>query len=256
MSRNSDDLDQLTETWTQIAHGRLVDKKVSYRQAVRILANRLATLVRPGDARRPYVTAMVQQGYRLATAYKVVNRAFALSAERMAVTVLTAKTGASALPETIQRSAPTGAPSTTQTDPTKGALPAMPHPVRKIADTAPPPTCGPARAPRTPLLADPVYYSRQGQPAFGATPWRYFQDNPKLPLYASAAYPMSDVAVPVLDAHNWVAPYGVDDTGTPLAPYGVTHRYGYPVRREGVPPASPLPSPKTHATGEEGWEDW
>ncbi len=242
MGRNAEDLERLTETWVQIADGQIGADTVSYREAVRILTDRLAALVHPEDARRPYVAAMVRQGYRRATAYKVVKRAFALAAERIAVTV---RTGAGTHPETLPKSGQIGTTTISPTDRTKTAL--------SVADTAPPPERGSTRAP---LRADPLYYGRFGQPALGATPWRYFQDNPKLPLYAPAAYPMTDAGVPVLDPLNWLAPYGVDETGTPLAPYGVTHRFGYPVRREGVPPGSPLPSPKTHATGEEGWEDW
>lgn len=245
MGRNTEDLERLTETWAQIADGQIGADPVSYREAVRILTDRLAALVHPGEARRPYVTAMVRQGYRRATAYKVVNRAFARAAERIAVTV---RTGAGTHPETLPKSGPIGTTTSSPADTAKTARSALP-----VVDTAPLPERGSTRAL---LRADPLYYCKSGQPALGATPWRYFRDNPKLPLYAPAAYPMTDVGVPVLDPLNWVAPYGVDETGTPLAPYGVTHRFGYPVRREGVPPGSPLPSPKTHATGEEGWEDW
>ena len=233
MGRNTADLERLTEIWQRIAGGRIDGDTVSFREAVRILTVRLAALVDPREARRPYVAAMVRQGYRSATAYQVVNRAFALAAERIAVPAPGVGAGTAAFP-------PAETPK-----PAHCALP--------VETTAPPPGHG---STRPPLRADPIYYGRFGQPALGATPWRYFQDNPKLPLYARAAYPMRDAGVPVLDPLNWLAPYGVDETGTPLAPYGVTHRFGYPVRREGVPPGSPLPSPKTHATGEEGWEDW
>lgn len=247
MGRKNGDMDRLAETWTRIAHGRPVSDEVSYRQAVRILADRLAVLVRPGEARRPYVLAMLQEGYRRTTAHNVVNKAFLLAAERVART--TSRTR-SRMPETARASRRAGAPAYAANTPRPASRHENPATASPASDTKPP------RPHRAPLPADPLHYGKYGQPAFGATPWRYFQDNPKLPLYASAAYPMSNVGVPVLDVHNWVAPYGVDDTGTPLAPYGVTHRYGYPVRREGVPPGSPLPSPKTHATGEEGWEDW
>ena len=73
-----------TETWSQIASGRIVEHEVSYRQAVRILAQRLARMVSPGDDKRPYVQAMLRQGYRRATAYRVVNTAFERAVERIA----------------------------------------------------------------------------------------------------------------------------------------------------------------------------
>lgn len=243
MGRRARDLDELMEAWTQIAQGRLVDEELSYRQAVRILAERLATLVHPGDARHPYVAAMLKQGYRRGTAYKVVNSAFARAAHGAALRE----------PVHAEMGKPVR-PASQATDPVKVHEVATPGRPDTPETSSRDPKSGPV--PRAPLLADPAHYARRGQPAFGATPWRYFQNNPRLPLYAPAAYPMSEAGVPVLDARNWVAPYGVDDSGTPLAPYGVTHRYGYPVRREGVPPASPLPSPKAHATGEEGWDDW
>ena len=106
------------------------------------------------------------------------------------------------------------------------------------------------------LRADPAYYGVYGQAAFGALPRHYFHEDPKRPVYVAAAYPMTDVGVPVLDRDHWMAPFGVDDTGVPLAPYGVTPRYGYPVRRTGVPSGSNLSSPKDRFVGEEGWDDW
>ena len=84
LGRKADEIDALTETWKQIAGGRIVEHEVSYRPAVRILAQRLATLVQPGDDKHPYVQAMLQQGYRRATAYQVVNTAFERAAERIA----------------------------------------------------------------------------------------------------------------------------------------------------------------------------
>ncbi len=84
LGRKADEIEALTETWSQIAGGRIVEREVSYRQAVRILAQRLATMVSPGDDKRPYVQAMLRQGYRRATAYKVVNTAFERAAERIA----------------------------------------------------------------------------------------------------------------------------------------------------------------------------
>ncbi len=242
--RTVGDLERLTDTWTQIACGSLVDEQVSDREAVRILTRRLVALVHPDDARQPYVTAMIRQGFPRTTAYKLVKRAFALAADRRSIAVPGARTGTGIPPDAASGTGQT----TAIADP-----PARPP---NVVDTQFPRRREATRSPRPPLRADPLYYGRHGQPAWGATPWRYFRDNPKLPLYAPAAYPMTDAGVPVLDPLNWTAPYGVDETGTPLAPYGVTHRYGYPVRREGVPPGSPLPSPKTHAAGEEGWEDW
>lgn len=84
MGRKADEIEALTETWSQIAGGHIVEHEVSYRQAVRILAQRLAMMVSPGDDKRPYVQAMLRQGYRRATAYRVVTTAFERAAERIA----------------------------------------------------------------------------------------------------------------------------------------------------------------------------
>ncbi|MHB1528017.1 MAG: hypothetical protein ACYCXT_01085 [Acidiferrobacteraceae bacterium] len=260
MGRTAAELEALTTTWTEIAKGQIVEDTVSYRAAVRILVDRLAQIVRPGQAIQPYVHAMLAQGYRRATAYRVVRAAFAIAAERVI--------HEGSRPKTVRTVAPDRPPDTAVTSVT--AVPAPPAPA--VTPVRPPASRSPttaeavhpermahrpqARAARPARRADPAYYGVHGQPAFGAVPWRYFQEDPKRPQYPAAAYPMTDAGVPVLDRENWIAPFGVDDAGTPLAPYGVTHRFGYPVQRTGVPPGSSLPSPKVRATGEEGWDDW
>ncbi len=131
MGRKADEIEALTETWSQIAGGRIVEREVSYRQAVRILAQRLAMMVSPGDDKRPYVQVMLRQGYRRATAYRVVNTAFERAAERIA------RTGAP----------PQGAgPKTSLPPPTSGT----PNPV-----TAPAPAPPPASVPVAPLPMSP-----------------------------------------------------------------------------------------------------
>ena len=262
MGRTAVELEALTATWTEIAKGQIVEETVSYRAAVRILIDRLAALVRPGQAIQPYVHAMLAQGYRRATAYHVVRAAFAIAAERIV--------HEGSKPKTVRPVAPVLEHSPGTAAVSVAVVPAPPERVLKPAVRPPLPRSSTAeavhpallaarrqaRAARPALRADPVYYGVHGQPAFGAVPWRYFQENPKHPQYPAAAYPMTEAGVPVLDRDNWIAPFGVDDAGTQLAPYGVTHRFGYPVQRTGVPPGSSLPSPKVRATGEEGWDDW
>lgn len=245
------DLERVFRRLDRICARHGLDTVVSLSIAIELMLPRLRAAVRAGATRRMLVAILKDEGYSRWMAEKAVRTAFA---------TLPAALSDTGVPQAV----PTDGTDTRET-PSRSE--SAPSPARSHGT---PPVATPARVPRAadpanrfqarsgrpPLRADPLYYGRFGQPALGATPWRYFHDNPKLPLYAPAAYPMTDAGVPVLDPLNWVAPYGVDETGTPLAPYGVTHRFGYPVRREGVPPSSPLPSPKTHATGEEGWEDW
>ena len=261
MGRPRTDLEQLTATWTRIAGGQIVEDTVSYRAAVRILTDRLAALVRPGQALQPYVQAMLAQGYRRATAYQVVRAAFAMAAER--------RVQEGSKPKTVRTApAPDRRPGTAAIS--VAAVPSPPERVPKPAVRPPVPRLFPTDATpaergaahrqecagRAPLRADPAYYGVYGRAAFGALPGGDFHEDPKLPIYVSAAYPMTDVGVPVLDRAHWIAPFGVDDAGVPLAPYGVTPRYGYPVRWTGVPPGSNLLSPQVRAVGEEGWDDW
>lgn len=261
MGRTATELEALTATWTEIARGQIVEDTVSYRAAVRILIDRLAQIMRPGQAIQPYVHAMLAQGYRRATAYRVVRAAFAIAAERVVQEGSKPKAVRTTVP--AQDRHPGTATVSVVPSPAERALKPVVRPsVPRSSTTAEAvhpellATRRQARAARPALTADPAYYGVHGQPAFGALPWRYFQEDPRRPQYPPAAYPMTDVGVPVLDRDNWIAPFGVDDTGTPLAPYGVTHRFGYPVQRTGVPPGSSLPSPKVRATGEEGWDDW
>ena len=263
MGRTATELEALTATWTEIARGQIVEDTVSYRAAVRILIDRLAQIMRPGQAIQPYVHAMLAQGYRRATAYKVVHAAFGIAAERVVQEGSKPKTVRTVVPVPARNPSTAAVSVAVVPSPPERALkPVVRPPVPRSSTTAE--AVHPellaarrqARAVRPALKADPAYYGVVGQPAFGAVPWRYFQENPQRPQYPPAAYPMTDVGVPVLDRDNWIAPYGVDDAGTPLAPYGVTHRFGYPVQRTGVPPGSSLPSPKVRATGEEGWDDW
>ena len=188
MGRKADEIEALTETWNQIAGGRIVEREVSYRQAVRILAQRLAVMVSPGDDKRPYVQAMLRQGYRRATAYQVVNTAFERAAERIA------RAGS----------------------PPQGAAPKISAPVTRtpsapVAAPAPESRGTPIPVPPKPMSPGPrERYRADALPAhvtLGMT----------LPTAQDGGRVWTD-CLP-FEAHR-DAPFGVDANGMPWAPYG------------------------------------
>ena len=177
MGRPRADLEQLMATWARIAEGQIVEDTVSYQAAVRILIDRLAQIVRPGQAIQPYVQAMITQGYRRATAYQVVRAAFAIAAERIV--------HEGSKPKTV-RTAPAPDHHPGMAAVSVAAVPAPPEPALKSTARPPVPWTFPTEATpaergaahrqecagRPLLRADPAYYGVYGQAAFGALPRR------------------------------------------------------------------------------------
>jgi hypothetical protein len=198
MGRPRTDLEQLTATWARIAEGQIVEDTVSYRAAVRILTERLARIVRPGQALQPYVHAMLAQGYRRATAYQVVRAAFAIAAERVV------KTGSvpAAAPAVCSGSASPTTPRRTPPPPTAPVPVRPPNATRPVVEpsrVAPPGTKAPLE--HYPADALPAHLQPGMTFALVENGGRVWIDN--LPF----------------ETHR-DAPFGVDAQGSPWAPYG------------------------------------
>ncbi len=197
MGRTAAELETLTATWTRIAEGQIVEDMVSYRAAVRILTERLARIVRPGEAIQPYVHAMIAEGYRRATAYKVVQAAFGIAAERVVK--------AGPVPPSVRPAA---------------AAPATPP-------TTPPPPPATSSAPvRAPIaVPPPAAIGRTELPRPDAPVEHYRAD--MLPPHLQPGIPLATVQN---GGRVWIdslpfethrdAPFGVDAQGRPWAPYG------------------------------------
>ena len=190
LGRKADEIDALTETWKQIAGGRIVENEVSYRQAVRILAQRLATLVQPGDDKHPYVQAMLQQGYRRATAYQVVNTAFERAAERIAHA---------------------GSPPRVAAPTMSAPPPVTPMPSAPVTAPAPVP-----RYTSTPVTPKPTQPDTRERYRADALP-PHITPGMALPTAQDGGRVWID-CLP-FEAHR-DAPFGVDAHGLPWAPYG------------------------------------
>ena len=197
MGRTAAELEALTALWTRIAEGQIVEDTVSYRAAVRILTERLARIVRPGEALQPYVQAMIAEGYRRATAYQVVRAAFGIAAERVVKTGL--------VPPAVRPMA---------------AAPATPP-------TTPPPLPATAPAPvNTPRAAPPPMGIHRTDPPRPDAPVEHYRAD-ALPPHVQPGMTLATVqnggrvwidSLP-FEAHR-DAPFGVDPQGHPWAPYG------------------------------------
>ncbi|MHB8562636.1 MAG: hypothetical protein ACYDDA_01575 [Acidiferrobacteraceae bacterium] len=195
MGRTAAELEALTALWTRIAAGQIVTDQVSYRAAVRILTDRLARIVRPGEEIQPYVHAMIAQGYRRATAYQVVRAAFAMAAERVVKTgPVPPAVRAAGTPATPRKSTPPHATPASLSPPR-----AAPLPLVGIPRTDPPRPDAPVehyRADRLPPHLQP-----------GMT-WATVQNGGRVWIDCLP-----------FDA-NREAPFGTDAHGAPWAPYG------------------------------------
>ena len=195
MGRARADLEQLMALWARIAEGQIVEDTVSYRAAVRILTERLARIVRPGEAIQPYVQAMIAGGYRRATAYHVVRAAFAMAAER----VVKAGPDSPAAPAVGR-----GAASPT---PSPGTPAPAPTPVPESPPNATPPVAGPSRVgAKAPL----EHYAADALPAH-LTP-----GSPLLTVQDGGRVWIDNLP---FETHR-DAPFGPDAQGRPWAPYG------------------------------------
>jgi hypothetical protein len=196
VGRRTDELEQLTATWKQIAEGQLVADEVSYWAAVRILTDRLAALVRPGEPTQPYVQALLARGYRRATAYKVVKAAFAIAAERRVQTAAPpSRVAARSVPA---RPAPTVAPP------------------RETEPAAPAPSILGPKPASVPAAASPGRPSPREHYRADALP-SHIVPGMTLPAAQDGGRVWID-CLP-FDAHR-DAPFGYDAHGAPWAPYG------------------------------------
>lgn len=194
MGRTAAELEALTALWTRIAEGQIVEDTVSYRAAVRILTERLARIVRPGEATQPYVHAMIAEGYRRATAYQVVHAAFGIATERVVK--------AGPVPPAVRAAA---APATPPKSTQPHATPASLSPPRG----APPPVG--IRRTDPPRPDAPVEHYR----ADALPP--HLQPRMTLATVQNGGRVWID-SLP-FEAHR-DAPFGVDAQGRPWAPYG------------------------------------